>query len=203
MQMAGMAKCKVYSVDYRMVPEVAYPVPLDDTLEGYRFILSRHKPQRVAVFGPSAGANLAPALVLKARDLGVAMPAACAIHSSPSDMGTWGDSGHTNDTVDIVLRHIMPELHDNYARGHDTRDPYLSPVNADFSKGFSPSILTTGTRDLLLSGTVRLHRAMIRGGVKAELHVWEAMTHAPFFDAPEEEELYMQHINFMLGHMRS
>ncbi len=201
MQMAGMARCKVYSIDYRMAPEVAFPVPLDDTLEAYRFLLARHKPQKIAVFGPSAGANLAPALVLKARDLGLAMPAACAMHSSPSDMANWGDSGYTNDTVDIVLRHIMPEIRDIYARGHDPKDPYLSPVYGDYSKGFSPSILTSGTRDLLLSGTVRLHRAMVRGGVKAELHVWEAMTHAPFFNAPEEEELYMQHINFMLGHM--
>lgn len=202
MQMAGMAKCKVYSIDYRMVPEVAFPVPLDDTLEGYRFILKRHKPQSVAVFGPSAGANLAPAMVLKARDLGLPLPAACAMHSSPSDMTTWGDSGYTNDTIDIVLRHMMPELTANYVRDYpDPKHPHLSPVYGDYAKGFSPSILTSGTRDLLLSGTVRLHRAMVRGGVKAELHVWEAMTHAPFFGAPEEEELYMQHITFMLGHM--
>lgn len=202
MQMAGMARCKVYSIDYRMVPEVAFPTPLEDTLEAYRFIIDRHQPRMVAVFGPSAGANLAPALVLKARDLGLALPAACAMHSSPSDMSTWGDSGYANDTVDIVLRHIIPEINDVYARGHDLKDPYLSPVYADFTKGFCPSILTTGTRDLLLSGTVRLHRAMVRGGVKAELHVWEAMTHAPFFNAPEEEELYTQHITFMLGHMK-
>jgi acetyl esterase/lipase len=138
---------------------------------------------------------------LKARDQGLPMPAACAMHSSPSDMTTWGDSGYANDTIDIVLKHIMPELRDNYAGTHDPRDPHLSPVYADFTKGFCPSILTSGTRDLLLSGTVRLHRAMVRGGVKAELHVWEAMTHAPFFNAPEEQELYMQHIGFMLGHM--
>lgn len=202
MQMAGMARCKVYSVDYRMAPEVAFPVPLEDAVEAYRFILARHKPQLIAVFGPSAGANLAPALVLKVRDLNLPLPAACAMHSSPSDMSTWGDSGYVNDTVDIVLRHMMPEIRSVYARDHDTKDPYLSPVYADFTKGFCPSILTSGTRDLLLSGTVRLHRALVRAGVKAELHVWEAMTHAPFFNAPEEEELYMQHIAFMLGHMK-
>ena len=46
-----------------------------------------------------------------------------------------------------------------------------------------------------------LPRAMRRGGVKAELHLWEAMTHAPFFGAPEEAELYAEQIDFMLGHM--
>jgi acetyl esterase/lipase len=201
MQMAGMAKCKVYSIDYRLAPEFPFPVPLDDTLEGYRFILGQHDARRVGVFGPSAGANLVPAMVLKARDLGVPMPATCAMHSCPSDMSQQGDTGYTNDTVDIILKHASPELSRTYAGDHDLKDPYLSPVYADYAKGFPPSVLTSGTRDLLLSGTVRLHRAMVRAGVKAELHVWEAMTHAPFFNAPEEQELYMQHIDFMLAHM--
>jgi acetyl esterase/lipase len=201
MQLAGLARCKAYSVDYRMLPEHPFPVPLDDTLEAYRFVLARHRPEQIAIFGASAGANLAPAVVLKARDLGVAMPAAIAMHSCPSDISTWGDSGYTNDTVDTVLRHYMPEINLTYANGHDPRDPYLSPVFGDFSKGFPPCILTTGTRDMLLSGTVRLHRALVRAGIKAELHVWEAMTHAPFFNAPEENELYLQHIDFMLKAM--
>lgn len=200
-QMAGMARCKVYSTDYRLAPEFPFPLPLDDTLEGYQFIFERHGAQNVGVFGPSAGANLAAAMTLKARDQGLPMPAACAMHSCPSDMSTYGDSGYTNDTVDVIIPHIMPELNLNYAGKHDLKDPYMSPVYGDFSKGFPPSIITSGTRDLLLSGSVRQHRAMVRGGVKAELHVWEAMTHAPFFDAPEEEELYMTHINFMLSHM--
>lgn len=201
LQIAGLARCKVYSIDYRLAPEHPFPAPLDDTLEGYRFILDRHEPQKVALFGPSAGANLSAAVILKARDLGIPMPAACAMHSCPSDLSTFGDSGYTNDTIDIVIPHAMPELHDSYCGGHDLKEPYISPFYGDYSPGFPPSILTTGTRDLLLSGTVRLHHAMVRAGVKADLHVWEAMTHAPFLNAPEEEELYMQHVTFMLGHL--
>ncbi len=168
MQLAGMARCKVYSVDYRLVPDVTFPAPLDDCLEAYNFVLALHEAQNVSVFGPSAGANLAAAMILKARDLGVPMPAACAMHSCPSDMTNWGDSGYTNDTVDIFLRHVSFEFMTDYVGGHQPKDPYLSPVYADFTKGFPPSILSSGTRDLLLSSTVRLHRAMLRDGVKAE-----------------------------------
>jgi monoterpene epsilon-lactone hydrolase len=201
MQMAGLARTKVYSIDYRLVPEVAFPVPVEDCLEAYRFVLSRHDAAAIGIFGPSAGANLAPAMIVMARDAGVAMPAACALHSCPSDMATFGDSGWTNFMVDIILREPMPALSSNYANGHDLTDPLLSPVFADYGKGFPPTILTSGTRDLLLSGTVRLHRAMLKHGVRAELHVWEAMTHAPFFNAPEEEELYLAHVEFMLRNM--
>ncbi len=203
MQMAGLAQTRTFSIDYRMAPDYPFPVPLDDSVDAYRFLLQKYKSQNIALFGPSAGATLAPACILKARDLGLPLPAACAVHSCPSDAEEWGDTSYTNDTVDIVLKHRSPEITALYAGGHDPKDPLLSPRRADFSKGFPPTILSSGTRDLLLSGTVLLHRALRRGGIKAELHVWEAMTHAPFFDAPEESELYSEHVQFMLAHMGS
>ena len=201
MLIAGMAKTRVFAIDYRKVPEFPFPAALDDTVEAYRFILGRHKPKTVAIYGTSSGANLAPAVVLKARDQGLPLPAACVVHSCRSDMGELGDTNYTNFEVDTVLRRPDSALAAYYANGHDTKDPYLSPVFGDFTKGFPPSILTSGTRDLQLSDTVRLHRALVRGGVHADLHVWEAMTHAPFFGAPEEQELYDQQIGFMLRHM--
>lgn len=202
MQMASLAKVRVFSVDYRLVPEFAFPAPVEDTVEAYRFVLRRYKPGKIAVYGPSAGANIAPGAIIMARDLGLPLPGACALHSCPSDITFEGDSFYTNFAVDIVLkeRDSNAELAANYANGHDPKDPRLSPLHADFAKGFPPTILTTGTRDLLLSQTVMMHRALLRGGVKADLHVWEAMTHAPFFGAPEEEEFYREHVAFMHAH---
>jgi monoterpene epsilon-lactone hydrolase len=107
----------------------------------------------------------------------------------PVRLSNPGDTAYTNDTVDIVLRHNNTLSSKAYTGSYpDPTHPYLSPVYGDYSKGFPPTILVSGTRDLLLSGTVRLHRAMLRGGIKAELHVWEAMPHAPFIGAPEEDE---------------
>jgi acetyl esterase/lipase len=60
----------------------------------------------------------------------------------------------------------------------------------DFTKGFPPTLLTAGTRDLLLSNAVRMHRALRRAGVTAELHILEAAPHGGFFGtAPEEDEI--------------
>jgi len=169
MQMAGMAATRTYAVDYRMVPDVSFPDPMLDVLDAYRFLLERHKPENIALFGASAGANLAPAALLKARDSGLPLPAACAVHSAPSDIACTGDSEFTNVTVDTVLVELDQKIPQYYADGHDTTDPYLSPVYGDYTKGFCPSILTSGTRDLLLTGAVRLHRARVRGGVGTRL----------------------------------
>lgn len=198
---ASLARTRVYSIDYRKPPDHPFPAGLNDTVEAYRWLLERYKPGNIALFGPSAGGNLAPACLLKARDLGLPMPAACALHSPASDCTESGDTYETNDTLDIILRHRSPDLFAMYANGHDLRDPLVSPVFGDYSKGFPPTILTSGTRDLLLSSTVLLHRALRRGGVKAELHVWEAMTHAPFFSSPEEQELLGEQVRFMREHL--
>ena len=68
--------------------------------------------------------------------------------------------------------------------GHDLTHPYLSPLFGDLT-GFPPTILTTGTRDLYLSNTVRMHRALRAAGVAAELHVTEAGPHTGFPGGPE------------------
>ncbi len=48
----------------------------------------------------------------------------------------------------------------------------------------------TSTRDLLLSGTVNLHRAYLNAGVDAHLVVFDALTHAFWYDPmlPEAQE---------------
>ena len=201
--LAATAKLRTYSLDYRMPPDHPFPAALDDSVAAYRWLLEKYRPEHIAIYGPSAGGNLAPACILKARDLGLPLPGACAVHSPASDLTESGDTYETNQHIDFVLQHRLPELMQLYANGHDLRDPLLSPAFADYTKGFPPTILTSGTRDLLLSSTVMLHRAMRRAGVSAELHVWEAMTHAPFFDAPEEEEWLQEQARFLRTHLKA
>ena len=47
----------------------------------------------------------------------------------------------------------------------------------------------TPTRDLFLPNTVRLHRALRRAQITAQLHVFEAMPDGGFIGAPEDTEL--------------
>lgn len=77
----------------------------------------------------------------------------------------------------------------------------LSPVYADL-KGFPPTLLTSGTRDLFLSLTVRTHRKLRRAGVDAELQVFEGLSHAQYTvnaDAPETREAFEEIARFLTG----
>ena len=112
------------------------------------------------------------------------MPAAVVLNTPEIDLTESGDSFRANDGVDGTLRSLM-EVNLLYADGHDLRHPYLSPLFGDFTKGFPPTILSTGTRDLFLSNTVLMHRALRNADIAAELHVCEAGGHGGFPGAPE------------------
>lgn len=202
-RLAGLTGLRTFSVDYRMPPAHPFPAGLDDTVEAYRFLLERYNPEAIAVAGASAGGGLAGSFLLKARDLGLPLPAACVLMTPEADLTETGDTFETNDLVDVVLKHRLTNSILLYANGHDLSDPYLSPVLGDFSKGFPPTLLTSGTRDLFLSNTVRFHRALRRADIEAELHVWEAMPHGGFFGAPEDEESYAEQSRFIRQRLKA
>ncbi len=174
---------RVWSVDYRMPPEHPYPAALDDCIATYRTLLAERKPSEIIVSGGSAGGNLAAALILRAKDEGLPLPAGVILGTPEIDLTESGDSFHTNNGVDPGLRSLMP-VNLLYADGNDLKHPYLSPLFGDL-KDFPPTILTTGTRDLYLSNTVRMHRALRAAAVRAELHVTEAGPHTGFPGGPE------------------
>lgn len=204
--MAGFAHYKVIAVDYRMPPEAYFPAALDDAITVYKAALKSSDPKNMAFFGTSAGGALTLEMVLRARQLGLPMPGAIAPGTPMSDVTKAGDSFQTNERVDNVLVSrdgFCDAATKVYARGHDFKDPLLSPVYGDMH-GFPPAILTTGTRDLLLSNTVRVHRKLLRAGVEAELEVFEGQSHAQYqFDdrVPETREAFTEIGDFFGKHL--
>lgn len=198
---AAMVQMATWSVDYRMPPDHPYPAALDDCLAVYRHLLDVHPPERIVVGGGSAGGNLAAALMLRARDEGLPLPKALVLLTPEADLTESGDSFATNLGIDAVLRSKLTESIALYAGDHDLTHPYLSPLFGDFTPPFPPTLLQTGTRDLFLSNTVRLHRRLREAGVEADLHVFEAMPHGGFFGAPEDEQLAAEVRRFLAKHL--
>lgn len=192
--------CLTYAVDYRTPPAHPYPAALDDSLSAYLQIIKQHDPSDVVVLGSSAGGNLAAALALKLRDNGQPLPSSIVLFSPQLDLTESGDSFQTNIAVDVALKKGLPEANALYANGHDIKDPYLSPLFADFSRGFPPAFLQSGTRDLFLSNVVRLHQALRRAGQEADLHVLEALPHGRYFGAQEDFDFADQVIRFIEAH---
>src|ERR1700676_933603 len=204
--MAGFGHIKVISVDYRMPPEAVFPGALDDGMTVWKAALKTTDPKNMAIFGTSAGGALTLEMVLKAKELGLPLPGAIAPGTPMSDVTKVGDTFYTNAMLDNVL--VSPDGFCDagarvYANGHDMKDSMLSPVYGDMT-GFPPTILTSGTRDLLLSNTVRVHRKLRQAGVEATLQVYEGMSHAHSIrddTAPETKETFEEIATFFDKHL--
>ena len=149
-------------------------------------MLKAHGPERIVLHGMSAGGNLAAALVLRARAEGLPMPAGLVLETPELDLTESGDTFHTNETIDVVLRRSLMPVNQLYANGHDLGDPFLSPLFGDVWDGYPPTLITAGTRDMFLSNAARMLHKLRRAGVPVELYVYEAMPHGGFFGAPED-----------------
>jgi epsilon-lactone hydrolase len=163
-------------------------------------------PKNMAIFGTSTGGAMTLAMVLRAQQEKLPLPAAIAPGTPWSDLTDTGDTYKSNEWVDNVLVSWdgwLGRAAKLYANGHDMKDPQLSPIYGDF-RGFPPTILTSGTRDLFLSNTVRTHRKLRRAGVEADLNVYEGMSHAQYmFDvnAPENKEAFVDIARFFDAHL--
>jgi len=182
---------RTVSVDYRMPPDHPFPAAPQDCLAVYRELIATIDPKRVVVGGSSAGGNLAAATTLMIRDQGLPLPAGVVLLTPEVDLTESGDTFATNCELDVVLKGSLKQCNLLYAGSRDLANPYLSPLFADL-RGFPPTLVQSGTRDLFLSNSVLIHRKLRSAGVDAELHVWEAMPHGSFGiggPAPENAEI--------------
>jgi monoterpene epsilon-lactone hydrolase len=182
---------RVISVDYTLAPAAKYNQMSDEVIAVIQALASAgHALRDIIIYGDSSGGGLAAAVILKMRDKGLGMPLA-AVLVSP-----WVDVTRTGDT-EFTLAHAEPnylyERHSvkaagAYADPTDQKHPYASPVYGDFSKGFPPTLIQGGTKEILLSGFIRLYQALDTAEQAVKLDLYEGMPHNFASRIPEAPE---------------
>ncbi len=204
---ASRTQMPVIAIDYRMPPNFPFPTAIEDVVSVYKSFITSHSPASIAMGGSSSGGGLTLAVVHKLKELNIELPAALFVGTPWSDLTKTGDSLYVNEGIDrkiVTYDGFITAAAKLYANGHDFKDQGLSPVNGDFSN-FPPTMLVTGTRDLFLSFTVRVHRKMKAAGVIADLNVYEGLSHVEYFvvpEAPESIEVYSELEKFLNQHLK-
>jgi epsilon-lactone hydrolase len=171
---------RIISIDYTLAPRAKWKQVQDEIVAVIKALMKEGIAlQNIALYGESAGGNLTAAVTLKLRDLGLGMPAAVVLWSPCTDFADTADTRITLRAAEptyLYDRHLRPAML-AYADASDWRNPYVSPVRADFRKGFPPALIQAGTREIFLSDAVRLYQALDAAGIEVKLDVYEGMTH--------------------------
>jgi monoterpene epsilon-lactone hydrolase len=204
--MARATGRRVISVDYTLAPTGQWRLVTDQLVAVYKAVLASGIPaSRVGLYGESAGGNIIAGTAFKIRDEGLAAPAGLALISPASDLTGAGDTRVTLGEADPILYgpFIQPAI-DLYAPPADQKNPYVSPVYGDFSKGYPPTLIIGGTKELLLSDMVRLHRAIRDAGGESRLELYEGMPHAfppSMANTPEGRSAIAEQVAFWNQHL--
>ena len=198
--LAAYAGIEIICPTYRLAPEHPAPAASDDCFAVWRAVASDR--DRAALGGESAGGNLALVTAQRARDNGLPLPAALALLSPAVDLRTDHElisEAPDDPTLSKTRVHDVARV---YPGDIALDDPSISPLFGSMT-ALPPTLITTGTRDLLMPGCLRAARRMRRAGVDVDCRVWDGLWHVfEFYDAyPEADESLREIANFLQAHL--
>jgi acetyl esterase/lipase len=175
--------CVGVSVEYRLAPETSYPGPLEDCYAALAWVHAHAAElgvdrDRIGVGGPSAGAGLAAALALLARDRGeVPLTFQLLIYPMLDDRQTTASSGWTDP--------IWPPSANTYGwtaylgdrKGGPDVPAYAAPARATDLRGLPPTLVAVGAIDGFSDEDIDYAVRLRHAGVPVDLSVYAGAPH--------------------------
>ena len=181
---ANTTGLRVISVDYTLAPLSKWNQTTSEVVSVIEALIKEkgYSLNDIAMYGDSAGGGLVAGSVLKMRDGGIGIPAAIVLWSPWTDVTRSGDSYYTLKNADPLLPSdsmlkMLKNMADAYVNPSDQKNPYASPVYGNFSKGFPPTLIQGGTKEILLSDFIRLYQAIVQADIPVKLDIYEGMPH--------------------------
>ena len=196
--LAELCHVDVIAPKYSLAPEHPAPAAINDCMDVYREV-AQSTVGRLLLAGESAGGNLALLVAQSAVNENIRVPDAMGLLSPAADLRPDSYLYEPTYTLDPSLSQvIMSDVLTAYLPGMDPKDPLVSPIFGDMG-GLPPTIITTGTRDLLLAMCLRTARAMHRAKVDVDTRVWNGFWHVFEFydDYPESAESLSEIASFL------
>ncbi|MBX9420881.1 MULTISPECIES: alpha/beta hydrolase [Streptomyces] len=180
-RIAASSGAVVISVGYRLAPEHPYPAALDDAYAVLAWAVAHAaelgvEPDRIAIGGHSAGANLAAAVTLWARDR-QGPPIRFQLLNQPGlddRQDSWSAVNFT-DTPWFYREKLTASWRHYLGGGQAT--PYAAPARAEDLTGLPPAYLATAEFDPNRDEGIAYAMRLLQAGVSVEIHQWPGTFH--------------------------
>ena len=177
--LAKAAGARALLVSYHLLPEGLYPVPADDVMNAYRWLLDQGiSPGHIAFAGDSVGGWLAVTVQQRAQEQRLPLPAAALLISPCVDMETTGESYETNrDSDPFFKQEVVRGIIQNFlGKGTNARDPLVNPLYADLS-GLGPVYIQAGGDETLADDARLLGEHAQKAGIDVRVDIFPGMLH--------------------------
>jgi acetyl esterase len=176
------AGAHVLSVEYRLAPEHPFPAGLEDARAATRWAFEHAErlgadPERIAVAGDSAGANLATVVCLLATTEGDRVPAFQLLIYPTTDASRRRESHELFGEGYFLTVGEIDWFGDHYAAGHDDTDPRISPLLAEDLSAMPPALVVTAGFDPLRDEGEAYAAALKEAGVPVALRRFSGLIH--------------------------
>ncbi|WP_009476606.1 alpha/beta hydrolase fold domain-containing protein [Rhodococcus sp. JVH1] len=173
----------VVSPEYRLAPEHPFPAAVEDTLSALRWVaenIAVHggDPERIAVGGESAGANLAAVAAQRARDEDGPRLTAQVLVAPVTDPFAETESRKLFANGPVLSMELCARMAGMYAVDPtDLASPSIAPARAADLSGLPPTLVLTMGVDPLRDEGEDYARALAAAGTPAESRRFEGLIH--------------------------
>ena len=181
---------RVISVDYTLTPFATFEEISNQVVTVVRTVLHEgYRLEDTVMFGDSSGGGLAMAVILKLRDLRIGLPAAAVLFSPDVHLIPAYEGDCAPDTWLALCVEEKFMIDGTAPTGRKDAWPMcIAPIYADFSRGFSPTLIQGSTQEVLSNDFLRLYHFLDRAGVRVLLDLHEGTPHGFLFTDPDASE---------------
>jgi acetyl esterase/lipase len=171
------------SVEYRLAPETPFPGPIEDCYAGLQYV-AKHAAElgidvgRLGVGGASAGAGLAAAIALMARDRsGPPVSSQLLIYPMIDDRQITESSGWDVPIWPATSNTFGWTSYLGDAKGTTSVSPYAAAARATDLGGLPPALVAVGGLDGFVDEDIDYARRLNLAGVPTEFHLYPGAPH--------------------------
>lgn len=169
----------VYSIDYRLAPEYAFPFGAEDCLKAYKMLVEKYGAKNICLIGESAGGNLVLSVALQAKAQGIELPACIVVFSSTLQYTRIFPSYKHNAKTDCMLDIMfLEEVKTTYLKTSENEtNPYAAPLCGDYT-GFPPIYIAVSDSEYLYDDSLEFYKKLQTLNITSQFDVYHKKMHA-------------------------